>query len=853
MFIGTHRVVGPDNTAVWGVKAAVSPDHLTAIQLDALRVDVVCEIASSLLGREEDDVKPLAEVIHRKTGGNAFFAVQFLRLLCERKQLFFYSMYTYRWEWDLERIVEETEVADNIVDIMSGRIRAMPVGLQQALEKAACLGSTRFDAEILLQLTRAYDMDDVDEKISCLEVEGLDEHKSLLELEALLAIAVHEGLLEKLASRKYKFSHDRVKESVHALLPEGDEKLRLHLHIGRQLQRKNKVLAEAGAQESDPLVLLAVHHLNLGSKLIVDGDKKVELARMNDKAADLAFGKSSFFPAVDYLESGIALLDADSRWDQHYDLTLKMTTTLAHVQFCCGKHEASRRMIDEVLDHARSLDDKLGVYHTLIRSLCQHEEQDAATEVTLSVLDQLGVHLPRRCLSFHIIRNIARTRRQLRRLSDEDLLGLPAITDEYSVAAWGFLALLGEIAAVAGNKNYHVLAGLQAISMMMTHGHYKSTGLALAYVGFNFHVFGDFDAAYRYAKLALHMANEGKDAVLDARTVSICHYYMVHWKKLYQDCIEPVVRALKSAMQNGDVAYTFYLIVGYSDMYYHSGLRLDPLEQDMKRYMEVLDDYGQVYFLNIYRPHVQLVLNLMGKSDNPLVLTGSVMNEEECRVAWKKTRNVQAEQSLYVCRMFLAYYFDDLPTAEKMSSKLAGPMEFGYSAWFAPRTMMQGMIAFALFKSTRRRRYRRWGLASMRKIESFLRGGNVNCHPMLLLLRAEHATIDGRKRDDVQRAFDDAIIVSGRLGCLHNQALGNERAGVYFLKQKDTMWAATYLTRAFELYAGWGARAKALQLQEKFKHLIDNSKRRSVGSMLMARPRLDDMVFLSSTQLLQID
>jgi hypothetical protein len=175
-----------------------------------------------------------------------------------------------------------------------------------------------------------------------------------------------------------------------------------------------------------------------------------------------------------------------------------------------------------------------------------------------------------------------------------------------------------------------------------------------------------------------------------------------------------------------------------------------------------------------------------------------------------------------------------------MSSKLVGPMEFGYTPWIAPRTMMQGMIAFALFKSTRRRRYRRWGLASMRKIESFLRGGNVNCHPMLLLLRAEHATIDGRKRDDVQRAFDDAIIVSGRLGCLHNQALGNERAGVYFLEQKDTVWAATYLTRAFELYSLWGARAKALQLKDKFIQLIDKSNLEVSGSVFKARTRLDD-------------
>jgi hypothetical protein len=95
----------------------------------------------------------------------------------------------------------------------------------------------------------------------------------------------------------------------------------------------------------------------------------------------------------------------------------------------------------------------------------------------------------------------------------------------------------------------------------------------------------------------------------------------------------------------------------------------------------------------------------MGKSDNPLVLIGAVMNEEECLVAWKKS--VRLSDVPCVLRS---------TSAEKMSSKLVGPMELGYTPWFAPRTMIQGMIAFALFKSTRRRRYLRWGLASISRI-----------------------------------------------------------------------------------------------------------------------------------------
>jgi hypothetical protein len=38
---------------------------------------------SRVVRRHEDDTRPLAEVIHRKTGRNAFFVVRYLRLLYE--------------------------------------------------------------------------------------------------------------------------------------------------------------------------------------------------------------------------------------------------------------------------------------------------------------------------------------------------------------------------------------------------------------------------------------------------------------------------------------------------------------------------------------------------------------------------------------------------------------------------------------------------------------------------------------------------------------------------------------------------------------------------------------------------
>ena len=116
------------------------------------------------------------------------------------------------------------------------------------------------------------------------------------------------------------------------------------------------------------------------------------------------------------------------------------------------------------------------------------------------------------------------------------------------------------------------------------------------------------------------------------------------------------------------------------------------------------------------------------------------------------------------------------------------------------------------------------------RLEQWVRKGNVNCHHMLLLLRAElHPT---------QQAFDEAIAVAGKLGFLHNQALGNERAGLFFLAQGDKGWASSYLANARTLYEEWGAHGKVRHLDTAFEHVFEKRESR-LGSAIKGRSRLD--------------
>src|SRR6202012_5288721 len=101
--------------------------HLGQLVADALR----CEL---------ERAAPLAELVHVKTGGNPFFAIQFLSSLVEERLLTFDDDGA-RWSWDIDRI-HAKGYTDNVVDLMVAKLSRLPVGTQHVLQQLACLGSS---------------------------------------------------------------------------------------------------------------------------------------------------------------------------------------------------------------------------------------------------------------------------------------------------------------------------------------------------------------------------------------------------------------------------------------------------------------------------------------------------------------------------------------------------------------------------------------------------------------------------------------------------------------------------------------------------------------------------------------
>jgi predicted ATPase len=141
----------------------VSPSHPLLRTLEAIRkagaqvqeivlaplgLDDIGQLVADAMHCEPERVRPLAQLVHEKTGGNPFFAIQFLTALAEEGLLAFDPV-TRAWQWNMDRIRAKS-YTDNVVDLVAGKLKRFSSTTQEALKQLACLGNAAPTANLAL-------------------------------------------------------------------------------------------------------------------------------------------------------------------------------------------------------------------------------------------------------------------------------------------------------------------------------------------------------------------------------------------------------------------------------------------------------------------------------------------------------------------------------------------------------------------------------------------------------------------------------------------------------------------------------------------------------------------------------
>jgi predicted ATPase len=213
---------------------------LQDIVLGPLTREDLAQLIADSLRCEPERASPLAQLIHDKTAGNPFFAIQFFSTLAEEGLLTF-DHGEERWSWDPNRICAKG-YTDNVVDLMVGKLNRLPGETQKALQQLACLGNSADFA--MLQMV----YQDSNEEM----------HGRLWE-------AVRTGFIFR-SKDSYRFLHDRVQEAAYSLIPH-ELRSETHLRIGM-------LLAATPPEKLDDGIFETVNQLNRGSDLITSREER---------------------------------------------------------------------------------------------------------------------------------------------------------------------------------------------------------------------------------------------------------------------------------------------------------------------------------------------------------------------------------------------------------------------------------------------------------------------------------------------------------------------------------------------------------------------------------------------------
>src|SRR5258707_1611724 len=349
----------------------VNSDHPLMLKLEAIRQAgalvqeiILAPLAREDLGRlitdslhcEPERATPLAELVHEKTAGNPFFAIQFISALAEEALLTF-DHGEARWSWDLNRI-QAKGYTDNVVDLMVGKLNRLPVETQKALQQLACLGNVA--------------------QISTLSiVHGREEgvHSDLWDA-VRLALSVR-------LENSYKFVHDRVQEAAYSLIPE-ELRAEAHLRIGRLLA------AHTPPEKREEEIFEIVNQINRGAALINSRGERERLAELNLVAGKRAKASTAYASALNYLIAGAALL-ADDSWERRHELIFPLELNRAECEFLTGELAAAEERLTLLSSRAANTVELATVACVRVDLYTTLGQSDRAVAVCLDYLRKIGV------------------------------------------------------------------------------------------------------------------------------------------------------------------------------------------------------------------------------------------------------------------------------------------------------------------------------------------------------------------------------------------------------------------------------------------------------------------------------
>jgi PAS domain S-box-containing protein len=762
--------------------------NVQQIALGPLTIEDVARILTDALQSTPPTVTPLAQLVHEKTGGNPFFAVQFIRALGEDRLIAF-DRSKRGWTWDLD-LVHAKGFSNNIVDFMVEEFERLPIETQDAVQQLACLG----------------DRADIDQ----VRLIYANPEESLGHLRE----AVRSGLLLS-SDRGYRFLHDRVHEAAYCSIPEGDRGA-AHLRIGRFLA------ARISPEEIESKVFDIVNQMNRGRHLLTSRKERERLATLNLSAGLRAKAATAYDTATRYFFIGSSLLMNDSA-EGCPQLVFDLDLNLAECEFLTGKaNPAEARLI--ALSQRTATLANLGCIVVVQASLYTHlGKVDRAVEICLQYLRRLGIVLPAHPKSEEVRQEYERLCQRINGRSIESLIDLPQMVDDECRRVMKIMTAL-LVPANLFDGGLMDLAVIRIAILSLEHGNTDES--CFAYVTLSMIVgprFGDYRRGYDFGHLSLQLVEKLGLERFKCQVYESFGLLVAPWQTHRRDSYAFAVRACEFGAKVGELTWSSYAWWSRATIRLDCGDPLDEVQRDAEAALEFAKKANFQLAMELNIAQLRLIRSLRG-----LTRKFGTFDDDEFEESLGE-RYLNANPSLahatisyWILKLQARFCSEDYASALAAAANIERMPELEVPSFRCVNFHFYAALARAASLDSLPIPDRASQLSAIlshhRKLSMWSETCPANFANLAALVGAEIARIEGRTLD-AERLYETAIQSAREHGFIQNEGIAYESAARFYAARGFGTFSDAYLQRARACFLQWGAAGKIKQLDIKYPHL----------------------------------
>ena len=756
---------------------------LQDIVLTPLTREDLDQLISDSLRCEQPHADPLAGLVHDKTSGNPFFAIQFLSALFEEGVLTFDRVQG-RWCWDLNRI-RAKGYTDNVVDLMVRKLARLDPEAQRALKQLACLGNS---AELTML--------------------GVVYQDAMEQMHAQLAEAVRAGLILRLRD-SYRFLHDRVQEAAYSLIPE-DGRAQAHVRIGRLLT------AHISPSEREEWIFEIVNQLNRGSVLISSRDEKKQLAEFNLIAGRRAKSSTAYSSALKYLRAGRAVL-TDETWTHDYDLVFSIEYLLAECELLSTDMASAESRLQLLAERAQSAHDIALVTRLRLTLYTAVDRSDRAVEVFLAFWRDRGTVWSPHPTKEEVAQEYGQIWSLLGDRQIEDLVDAPLMTDPDVLDA---LEVLTEVVAPAlfTDGRLFALVTCRMVSLSLEHGNSDASCYAYIWLGvLAGPQLGNYGAGFAFGKLAYELVEKRGLQRYQYRTHAMFAGLITPWTRHVKTGREVVRRTFSALTRIGDLNSAAYDLTVLNTNLLAAGDPLAEVQGEVQAGLEFATKIRFGHVMDCIEGQLGLIRTLRGLTAKFGSFNDQHFDEQRFERHLASAPALAMPECWYWIRKGQARFLaGDYPSALEASVNAERLL------WTSPSFFEVAELHFyaALSRAASvdsatddaRQRHVEALAAHQRQLEIWAESCPTNFENRAALVGAEMARIEGRVLD-AEQLYEQAIRSAHSNGFVNNEAIAYELAARFYAARGLQKFADTYLLEARYCYHRWGADGKVAQLE----------------------------------------